>query len=390
MRPIRLGIDRLLAERPAWLQSARLGLLANQASVDSRLRHTRDRLLEAGARLTAVFGPQHGYFGELQANMEESDDFTDTQLGIPVFSLYGNTRRPTPAMLGHIDVLVIDLQDVGTRVYTFATTLALCLQAARDHDIVVAVVDRPNPIGGHRVEGNLLEIERRSFVGYFPLPMRHGLTMAEMALLFNDGFGIGAPLEIYPMEGWHRRMLYGGCGLYWVPPSPNLPTFASTQVYPGQVLLEGTNVSEGRGTTTPFHLWGAPYLKPARVLELLAGEKLPGVLLRPAYFRPTFDKWAGRRCAGFHIHLTDTEAYRPYITSLRLLQAVLLTHPDEFSWKQPPYEYELYHLPIEIILGSANLHKQLEAGVEPAELERAWQPRLDEFRELCAPYLLYS
>ena len=390
MAPVQLGIDNLLATQPAWLRTARLGLLANQASVDADLRHSRDRLIAAGARITAIFAPQHGYFGEQQANMIESDDFVDQRLRIPVFSLYGQTRKPTEAMLSYIDVLLIDLQDVGTRVYTFGTTLALCLEAARNHDVLVVVLDRPNPIGGHQCEGNLLDLELRSFVGHFPIPMRHGLTMGEMARLYNEAFEIGAPLQVFNMHGWSRNMLYRQTGLYWVPPSPNLPTPESTLVYPGQVILEGTNLSEGRGTTTPFELWGAPYLRPEALEQLLAHEELSGFVLRTARFTPTFDKWQGESCAGFQIHLSNPETYRPYATSLTLLQAVIASHREEFQWIPPPYEYELHHLPIEIILGSPDLHKQLEAGVTIKELERSWERQLREFRQLRVPYLLYS
>ena len=390
MAAVQLGIDNLLASQPDWLRSARIGLLANQASVDNRLRHTQNRLLEAEANLTAIFAPQHGYLGEQQANMIESDDFIDKHLGIPVFSLYSATRQPTDAMLSYIDILVVDLQDVGTRVYTFASTLALCMEAARDHDVKVAVLDRPNPIGGKRSEGNPLDSERSSFVGRFPIPMRHGLTIAEMALLFNEAFGIGASLEVFHLNGWRRSMLHGHTGLYWVPPSPNLPTPESTLVYPGQVILEGTNLSEGRGTTTPFELWGSPYLKPELVTERLAQADLSGLILRPARFTPSFDKWTGQSCAGFQIHVADPEKYCPYATSLTLVQAVLSTHRGEFQWASPPYEYEFHHLPIEIILGSVNLHAQLEAGVPVKDLERSWEPQLRDFRRLCKPYLLYS
>lgn len=389
MAAVQLGIDSLLSSDPSWLRKARVGLLANQASVDSTIRHTRDRLLQAGVRLTALFAPQHGYFGELQANMIESDDAVDGELGIPIFSLYGKTRRPTPEMLTHIDVLVIDLQDVGTRVYTFGTTLALCLEAARVAGTRLAVLDRPNPIGGHRIEGNLLDLDRRSFVGHFPIPMRHGLTMAEMARLYNDAFGIGAALEVWPLKGWHRSMMYRDTGLHWVPPSPNLPKPESTLVYPGQVILEGTNLSEGRGTTTPFELWGAPYLKVKRIVDHLTGAGFEGLALRPAHFQPTFDKWAGTDCNGFQIHLTDLDRYRPYATSLALVQAVIATHREDFSWTAPPYEYEFRHLPIEIILGRADLHQHLERGVPVADLERSWEPEIDEYRKLRAPYLLY-
>ena len=390
MASIQLGIDNLIATQPAWLRTARIGLLANQASVDGNLEHSRDRLLAAGAKIAALFSPQHGYFGEQQANMIESDDFIDDRLGIPVFSLYGKTRQPTETMLSHIDVLLVDLQDVGTRVYTFSTTLALCLEAVRSHDILVVVLDRPNPIGGIHCEGNLLSLERRSFVGHFPIPMRHGLTLAELASLYNEVFKIGAPLQVFSMNGWTRGMLFRQTGLHWVPPSPNLPTPESTLVYPGQVILEGTNLSEGRGTTTPFELWGSPYLEPELILEFLASRPLPGLELRPARFTPSFDKWSGQSCAGFQIHLTDPEIYRPYTTSLTLLQAVMNSHREEFQWNPPPYEYEFNHLPIEIILGSINLHTQLEAGVAVEELERSWEPQLNEFRQLRGPYLLYS
>jgi uncharacterized protein YbbC (DUF1343 family) len=390
MAAVQLGIDNLLTTQPAWLKTARIGLLANQASVDHRLRHSRDRLLAAGAKITALFAPQHGYFGEQQANMIESVDFIDDHLGIPVFSLYGKTRQPTEAMLSCIDVLVVDLQDVGTRVYTFGTTLALCMEAARSHDVLVVVLDRPNPIGGHHCEGNLLDLERRSFVGHFPVPMRHGLTMAEMARLYNEAFKIGAPLELFSMHGWTRDLLYRQTELYWVPPSPNLPTPESTLLYPGQVILEGTNLSEGRGTTTPFELWGAPYLKLSPILKFLAHKDLSGFVLRPARFTPSFDKWKGESCTGFQIHLTDPEVYRPFKTSLILLQAVVRSHGEKFQWLSPPYEYEFNHLPIEIILGSTNLHLELEAGAAIEELERSWEPELEEFRQLRRPYLIYS
>ena len=389
MAAVQLGIDTLLSSDPPWLRKARVGLLANQASVDGTICHTRDRLLQAGVRLTTLVAPQHGYFGELQANMIESDDAVDAELGIPIFSLYGKTRRPTPEMLARMDVLVIDLQDVGTRVYTFGTTLALCLEAARVAGTRLAVLDRPNPIGGHRIEGNVLDLDRRSFVGHFPIPMRHGLTMAEMARLYNDAFGIGAALEVWPLKGWHRSMMYRDTGLHWVPPSPNLPKPESTLVYPGQVILEGTNLSEGRGTTTPFELWGAPYLKVKRIVNHLTGAGFEGLALRPAHFQPTFDKWAGRGCNGFQIHLTDLDRYRPYATSLALVQTVIATHREDFSWTAPPYEYEFRHLPIEIILGRADLHQHLERGVPVADLERSWEPEIDEYRKLRAPYLLY-
>jgi uncharacterized protein YbbC (DUF1343 family) len=220
--------------------------------------------------------------------------------------------------------------------------------------------------------------------------MRHGLTMVEMARLYNEAFKIGAPLQLFNMHGWTREMLYRQTGLYWVSPSPNLPTPESALLYPGQVILEGTNISEGRGTTTPFELWGAPYLKLEPMLEFLAHKNLAGLKLRPARFTPSFDKWKGESCAGFQIHITDPNVYRPFRTSLTLLQAVALSHGNKFQWISPPYEYEFNHLPIEIILGSTNLHLKLEAGVAIEELERSWEPQLEEFRKLRGPYLIYS
>ncbi|MBW1980986.1 MAG: DUF1343 domain-containing protein [Deltaproteobacteria bacterium] len=389
MASIALGIDALLLTKPQWLTTARLGLLANQASVDSQLIHTSQRLLAAGAHLTALFSPQHGYHGEQQANMVESANFVDEELKIPVFSLYSDTRKPTAEMLDLIDILLIDLQDVGTRVYTFGTTLALCLEAARQHGVRVVVLDRPNPVGGLHVEGNILDMERRSFVGYFPVPMRHGLTLAEMARFYNMEFGLVAQLETFVMAGWSRAMFFRQTGLNWVPPSPNLPTPESALVYPGQVILEGTNLSEGRGTTTPFELWGGPYVQPRKILEKLADPELEGALLRPAVFQPCFDKWSGQQCYGFQIHVTSADKYKPFATSLSLLQATILSHPDEFAWLPPPYEYEFHHLPIEIILGSSTLHKDLEAGVPIRDLLDSWAPHLKDYQECCQPYLLY-
>ena len=261
MAKVLSGLERLIADPPAWLEGRRLGLLCNPASVDSGLRHARHLLRDRfpGA-LRALFSPQHGFFAEKQDNMIESDDMVDPVLGIPVFSLYGSTRIPSAGMLADIDVLVVDLQDAGTRVYTFATTLSYCMETAAACGKTVLVLDRPNPTGGAAVEGNLLRAEWASFVGRYPIPMRHGLTLAELARLFNAAFGIGCDLQVMPMSGWKREMTFADTGLPWVAPSPNLPTPAAALVYPGQVLWEGTNVSEGRGTTQPFELFGAPYL----------------------------------------------------------------------------------------------------------------------------------
>jgi uncharacterized protein YbbC (DUF1343 family) len=388
---IRLGIEQLLSSPPACLQNRRLGLLCNQASTDSRFRHSRDLIRQAfPGRLTCLFSPQHGFFAEKQDNMIESDHAVDRTSGLPVFSLYGTERRPTRAMFDHLDVLLVDLIDVGTRVYTFMYTLAYCLEAAAEYGKKVVVLDRPNPLGGLRMEGNLLREECRSFVGLYPIPMRHGLTFGELALLMNREYGIGADLEIIPMAGWQRQMLCRDTGLPFVFPSPNMPTPETALVYPGQVIWEGTNISEGRGTALPFELCGASFWEHDRMLAAMGETPLPGCILRPVVFEPTSNKWAGKPCTGFHLHITDPAQFLPYRTSLALLQAAIRLYPGQFHYKTPPYEYEFERLPLDLILGDTAIRLALEQGAGLLELERNWQPGLTEFAERRRDYLLYS
>lgn len=396
MKQIQTGIERLLADPPSILRGKRLGLLANPASVacpDGSQRFRSTRLLIADhypGQLKVLFSPQHGFFAEKQANMIASEGLIDPLLEIPVYSLYGETRMPTKDMLEPIDLLIIDLQDVGTRVYTFIYTMALCLQAARTYEKEVLVLDRPNPVGGNLVEGNCLKPAYTSFVGMYPIPMRHGLTIGELALLFNDHFGIGSQLSVTPMAGWNRRMFHEDTGLPWIPPSPNLPTPTSALVYPGQVLWEGTNLSEGRGTTQPFEIFGAPYLDTTR-LDARLSEQLPkGVHLRSIAFEPTSDKWERQLCYGFQIHVIDTRVFRPYRTSLTLLQAVVSAHPDAFRWQSPPYEYELEKLPFDVITGDPLVRKAVENQDPLDDLERSWAKELRDFEEIRRPFLLYD
>lgn len=384
------GIENLIDSPPPFLAGKRLALLCNQASTDRALHHSRDRLIAAfPGRLTCLFTPQHGFFAEKQDNMIESDHMVDSVSGLPIFSLYGEVRRPTAAMYEHFDILLVDIVDVGTRVYTFLYTLAYCLEEAARHGKKVVVLDRPNPVGGHLVEGNLLRDDCRSFVGLYPLPMRHGLTFGELALLINREYGINADLEVVAMQGWQRRMLFADTGLPWVFPSPNMPTPLTALVYPGQVIWEGTNVSEGRGTTLPFELFGAPFLKPREVLDFLEATPMPGCLLRPLMFEPTSNKWAGRTCRGFQLHVTDAAAFKPYRTALALLQACMRLYPGEFALKQPPYEYEFEHCPLDLILGDSTLRHALAAGEELLALEESWQAELAEFAALRREYFLY-
>ncbi len=391
METVKTGLVRFLESPPKWVANARLGLLCNPASVDRSFNHTRLLIQQHfPGKLTALYSPQHGFFAEKQDNMIESADGVDPVLNLPVYSLYGKTRVPTKAMLDPVDVLLVDLQDVGTRVYTFIYTLSYCLETAKALHKKVVILDRPNPINGRTVEGNCLKPNYRSFVGRYALPMRHALTIGELAKLFNEHFEIGCDLEIIPMKGWKRSMFFPQTGLPWVAPSPNLPNPVSVMVYPGQVLWEGTNVSEGRGTTLPFELFGAPYLNTAKIISSIGSESIPGIVLRPVVFEPTANKWQAQPCQGFQIHVTRPDEFRPYETSLRLLQTVIFHHKETFEWKQPPYEYETRRLPIDLIVGDRKIRKRLE-NMEPVEtIAESWQAELEEFSDISRGFHLYK
>lgn len=385
------GIEEVCRVSHPLLAGKRLGLLANQASTDRSFAHSRDLLSRAyPGQLTCLFSPQHGFFCEKQDNMIESDHGVDGVTGLPVYSLYGETRKPYPSMFADIDVLLVDLIDVGTRVYTFIWTVVHCLEVAAETGVTVIILDRPNPIGGHLVEGNILRPECASFVGRCAIPIRHGLTMGELALLCNRELAINADLEVIRVKNWRRSMLFPATGYPWVFPSPNMPSFATALVYPGQVLWEGTNISEARGTTLPFELVGAPFLDHRQVIDALPLHDLPGCILRPVRFEPTSGKWMGQACAGFHIHVTDAELFRPYRTSLILLQAIRTLYPDQFAYKPPPYEYEFERLPMDLIIGDQEVRTSLEQGMPVVELERQWQADLNEYRQRCRAVLLYD
>ncbi|MCW7754156.1 DUF1343 domain-containing protein [Desulfobotulus sp. H1] len=385
------GLDNILKNPPAFLSGRKLGLLANPASTGPDCIHTRDHIQKRfPGQLTALFSPQHGFFAEKQDNMIESAHMEDPILGIPVFSLYGETRIPTPEMLGHIDILLVDIQDVGTRVYTFIHTLALCMEATRKAGIPIVVLDRPNPIGGIKAEGPLLEPEQASFVGLYPIPMRHGLTIGEYALMINTVHQIHADLAVIPMTGWRRDMGFRETGLPWILPSPNMPSPETALVYPGQVLWEGTNLSEGRGTTKPFEFFGAPWLNTHAILRRLPEDALAGSILRPLVFEPTSGKYAGEPCHGFQIHINEPASYSPCYQSLCLLQAVMEQHPSSFALKEPPYEYEYEKLPMDMILGSSKIRESLQNGVSANELRQTWQKDLADYRSRTKDFLLYG
>jgi uncharacterized protein YbbC (DUF1343 family) len=388
--PTRIGLEACVDSPPAALHGARFGLLMNQASVDAEFRYACDLLAaRLPGQLAALFTPQHGLWGEQQANMIETGHGRYAPLGLPVYSLYSETRRPSPEMLDGLDCLVIDLQDVGTRVYTFLWTMLECLHACAERGIPVVVLDRPNPLGGTVVEGPLLDPAYRSFVGNASIPLRHGLTIGELARLFNAEQQIGANLTVVPMVGWQRDCLFSDTGRAWTLPSPNMPRVETTLLYPGQVLLEGTNLSEGRGTTLPFELTGAPYFDPQAFCRELERFELPGLRLRPVRFQPTFDKWYGQSCGGVAFHIVDAAAVRSVAATVALLAAAQKLAPREFAWLPPPYEYERLLPPIDILFGSDRLRTRLADGVPltPSDVsdlvafdEPAWRTRTAKCR----------
>jgi uncharacterized protein YbbC (DUF1343 family) len=387
--PISLGSEQLL-NSPA-LDGKRVGIVCNPASVDHEFVHIADRLAtHPRARLTVIFGPQHGFRSDVQENMIETGHGCDEVRKVPVYSLYSETREPTAAMLKDVEVLIIDLQDVGTRIYTYIYTTAYCLDAARKHGIKVIVCDRPNPIGGEAVEGPMLVRGFESFVGLYPIPMRHGMTIGELARLFNDHFGIGADLEVVAMKGWTRALYHDTAGAPWVLPSPNIPTLDSAIVYPGTVLFEGTSVSEGRGTTRPFELIGAPNISPEPFAARMNKLDLPGVVFRPLLFEPTFHKHAKTGCGGCQIHVTNRRTFQPVLTGTALIAAFRLADPQGFNWRPPPYEYERIKLPFDILAGSSDLREQLEAGNDPKVIARSWVPAVAEFEKIRSRFLIYD
>lgn len=384
------GIDRLLGPDRRLLEGRRVGVVCNPASVDGTFRHSADRLAaQPGVTVVALFGPQHGFRSDLQDNMVETPHARDARRRVPIYSLYSETREPSADMLAGIDTLVVDLQDVGTRVYTYVYTMANCMRAAARHGVRVIVCDRPNPLGGEAVEGSLLREPWTSFVGQFPIPLRHGMTIGELARLFNEDFGIGCDLEVVPLDGWRRSMYYDETGLPWIIPSPNLPTLDSAIVYPGAVLFEGTMLSEGRGTTRPFELIGAPWIDGDALADAMNARGLAGVYFRPVFFEPTFQKHARQTCGGCQIHVTDRQAFRPVRTAVELIAEFRRQAPGTFAWREPPYEYEHDKQPIDILSGTDRVRATVDAGADITALVASWAPDEEAFRKQRERFLLY-
>jgi uncharacterized protein YbbC (DUF1343 family) len=387
---VRTGLDLLRDSEWKTLRGKRVSLVCHPASVDSRLRHAADLFAAApGFELVALFGPEHGFHGVAQDLIGVGDSSAGT---LRVHSLYGSTvesLRPTGDQLRGIDSFVVDLQDIGSRYYTFQATMLYCLEVAANHNVRVVVLDRPNPLGGLEVEGPALRSGFESFVGPHDIATRHGMTMGELARLYRAERSLSVDLEVIACEGWRRGMAFEETGLPWVLPSPNMPTVETAVVYPGQCLIEGTNHSEGRGTTRPFELCGAPWIDPKRLSANLEGEGLPGVVFRPTWFRPTFQKFAGQDCGGVQLHVTDRAHFHPLRTSLALLAALRELSGTRFAWRTEEYEFVIDNPAIDLLFGSDRERLALEAGTPWREIASAWEPEEAAFRERRRPFLIY-
>ena len=389
-KQIKIGLEKILTEDAELLENKRVGLICNQSSVNSRYRHAADLFYEhPGIDLTALFGPQHGIRGDVQDNMVETSHATDQNTKLPVFSLYSETREPTEEMLKNLDALVFDLQDVGCRVYTFIYTMANAMRACAKYGKEFIVLDRPNPIGGAKVEGNVLETGNESFVGLYPIPMRHGLTVGELAQLFNKEYGINCALKVVKLEGWERELYLDETDAPWVIPSPNMPTVDTAVVFPGTVYFEGTQISEGRGTTRPFEIVGAPYIDAKIYTDALSSLELPGVIFRETNFLPTFQKHHGTVCGGVFLHVADRNRFKPVLTGIAMVKTAFDLYKSEFKWKNPPYEYVFDRNPFDVIAGTMKTREQIETGIALTDIELSWKSDVESFEDKRRQYFLY-
>lgn len=390
---VQTGLARLATEGSTLLAGRRIGLLVNPTAVDAELRHAIDLLAaRPELELTALFGPEHGVRGDAQ-DMIEVDDGRDARTGLPVHSLYGATEAslaPTPAMLEDIDVLVYDVQDIGSRYYTFVWTMVLAMRACAKARKAFVVLDRPNPVGGVHIEGSAIAPGFESFVGLVSCPNRHGMTAGEIARWRHKVEDLDVDLAVITMRGWQRDMSFDHTGLPWVMPSPNMPTVDTALVYPGMCLVEGTELSEGRGTTRPFELAGAPSIDGHRLAADLAAMDLPGVRFRPVVFTPTFHKHARQGCGGVQLHVTDARTFRPYRTGVAFLKACYDQGPDAFRWRAKAYEFVDTIPAIDLLAGSAALRQGIEAGQSLDELTARWPRDEGAFAEERAEFLLYE
>jgi uncharacterized protein YbbC (DUF1343 family) len=390
---VRTGLEVWEAEQFRALRGLRVGAIVNPTSVDGRFRHLADLLRAApGVTLAALFGPEHGVRGEVQY-MEAVGEAKDPRTGVPVYSLYGNTvesLRPRREWLDGLEVMVFDIQDVGARYYTYVYTMALAMEACAKAGVRFVVLDRPNPLGGERVEGNLVEPGFRSFVGLYPLPNRHGMTLGELARMLNVEERFGCDLAVVPCLGWSRPMRWADTGLPFIPPSPNMPTPDTAQVYPGMCLLEGTNLSEGRGTCRPFEQFGAPYLDAHEMVSALEQHQLPGLRVRPVHFVPTWDKHRGMGCGGAFLHVTDPQAFASVRTGLAVVAEARKRGGREFQWRAEAYEFVKDVPAFDLLCGSAQVRVALEQGADFEDVAALLAGAEATFLERRAPHLLYA
>ena len=393
MKQVTLGLEKLLANPNEYLCGNTLGLVVNQTSLTSDGQSSIGKFHNNKSfKLKTILAPEHGVYG-VDQDMELVTDETEPLSGLLVRSLYGtdaSSLTPSPSLLSGIDNLVFDIQDVGSRYYTFIYTLANCMKTCVESNTRMIVCDRPNPINGVTIEGNLVEKEFSSFVGQYPIPNRHGMTIGELAILFNEYFGIKCDLKVIPMEGWERPMWYDQTGLPWVSPSPNMPTLSTATVYPGMCLIEGTLLSEGRGTTIPFEQVGAPYIDAETLAKTLNKENLPGLFFRPQYFKPQFQKWNGTVCGGVQLHITERNKIKPLVTSIVLLSSIKKLYPDNFSWRKKAYEFVNDRLAIDLLYGNPTLREAIESDtLSINNLESTWEEDIKGFsshREACLIY----
>lgn len=376
-----LGIHVLLHDRLDLIRGKHVGLITNPTGVNRELVSDIDLLAHApDVHLVALFGPEHGIRGAQQAGAAVGSN-RDPVTGVPVYSLYGKTRQPTPAMLKGVDVLVFDIQAVGARFYTYLYTMADAMKAAAAARIPIVVLDRPNPIGGTKVQGPVLDPKFASFVGEYPIPLRYGMTIGELAEFFNHQFHIGADLTVVKMRGWKRSMYYGDTPLQFVMPSPNMPTGTTALVYPGMGLVEGTNVSEGRGTTRPFELVGAPWIDAEKLARALNEKRMAGVRFRPVHFTPTFSKYEGKACNGIQVHVMDRDAFNPVIVGLTVIATIHDLYPKQFAFNASDFDR---------LVGNGWIRQDIEKGVPVPEMRERWQAGLSQFEKARQKYLLYQ
>ena len=382
------GIDVLLSRSRSPLRRLRIGLIVNPSSVTHNVQHAIPALLKKNFKIACILAPEHGLWASKQDQIKEGHT-VDPATGLKIYSLYQFNKKPTATMLRDIDAVVYDVQDIGTRYYTFIWTMALAMEACSRAGKKCIILDRPNPLGGEIMEGPVLDPAYRSFVGLYPLPVRHGMTVGEIALWLAANHIPNVDLDIIKMKGWQRSMWFEDTGLSWVLPSPNMPTVDTAVVYPGMCLFEGTRLSEGRGITRPFELFGAPWIDPELLVREMRKEKLAGCILRPTYFQPTFHKFAGKRCGGCQIHVTSRHEFRSFKTALALLRTIWRLYPKQAKWRRPPYEDEARLMPFDILAGNGYIRTLIQDGVTVRSLENRWQKHLNQFQQEREPFLLY-